>query len=361
MSEPSENATNKPISWMLYGATGYTGPLILEEALKRGHRPVIAGRNEAKLIPLAERYDLEYAVFPLDDVNVVADAIADMEIVYHAAGPFIHTSEPMIRACLATHTHYLDLTGEVDVLEQSYTYDDVARKNGILIMSGAGFDVIPTDCLAKYVADQLPGATSLEIGIWGLSGMSAGTAKSAVEMARFGVRVRRNGQLVSVPIGQGAKRVTFNAGERATMPFPWGDLASAYRTTGIPDITTRFMTPPPLIAAARLTGPLAQVTLGSDGVRRALSGVAERLFQGPSAEAREQGRSYLWAQAQRDSARVEAWMETCEPYQFTALAAVRAVERVADLQPVGALTPALTFGADFPLDICQTRRFDRLP
>ena len=104
--------------WMIYGATGYTGQLVVEEAVRRGHRPIIAGRNPDKLDVIADKYDLDYVAFRLDDENTIAEAIADADIVYHAAGPFIHTAEPMIRACLATKTDYLDITGEIDVFER---------------------------------------------------------------------------------------------------------------------------------------------------------------------------------------------------------------------------------------------------
>ncbi|MEO1644032.1 MAG: NAD(P)H-binding protein, partial [Chloroflexota bacterium] len=111
------------MAWMIYGATGYTGQLVVAEAVARGHRPLLAGRNPEKLATLADTYDLDFVAFQLNDPTVIAEAIADMDVVYHAAGPFVYTSEPMIRACLATHTHYLDITGEIDVFEQTFRYD----------------------------------------------------------------------------------------------------------------------------------------------------------------------------------------------------------------------------------------------
>src|SRR5687768_15065969 len=153
------------MDWMIYGATGYTGALLVEEAVRRGHKPILAGRNPDKLEVLADTYNLEYMAFRLDDVSIIAEAIAEMELVFHAAGPFIYSSEPMVRACLATKTNYLDITGEIEVFERNFSYDDTARKNGIALISGAGFDVVPSDCLAVQVAQQVRGASLLETAI----------------------------------------------------------------------------------------------------------------------------------------------------------------------------------------------------
>jgi len=117
-----------------------------------------------------------------------------MDLVYHVAGPFIHTSDPMIRACLATNTHYVDITGELPVFENTFRYDAAARSNGIALVSGVGFDVIPTNCMAQYVAQQITGATHLEIGMDLSLVMTAetvsGTAKWSVGKSRIGCGYR---------------------------------------------------------------------------------------------------------------------------------------------------------------------------
>jgi short subunit dehydrogenase-like uncharacterized protein len=348
--------------WMLYGATGYTGPLIAEEAVKRGHRPLLAGRSVEKLAALSERLDLDYVVFPLDDVNIIAEAIAEIDVVLHAAGPFLLTSEPMALACLATKTHYLDLAGEIDVYERIFAFDDAARKTGIALIPGVGFDVIPSDCLANHVARKVPGATHLETAVLAIHRFSAGTAKSFVEMLPLsGGRIRRDGKLQAHPIGGLTKRVRFSIGEMSALSVPWGDIAAAYRSTGIPDITSYMGLPAWLIPVAKFSAPFGQWLFRSKLARRVVNQMLDIVIRGPDEHYRERTRSYVWACAyDRAGNRAEAWLDTLEAYRFTAVMAVRSIEQMAVLNLRGALTPAQAFGVDFVLEAADTRRFDSL-
>lgn len=349
-------------NWMIYGAYGYSGRLVAEQALKRGHRPLLAGRSPDKLAAAANRLGLPYKAFPLTDLDMAVEALKEVDLVFHAAGPFIHTSNPMLRACLLSGTHYVDITGEYPVFENTFAYDEAARQAGVAFISGVGFDVVPSDCLAKYVADALPGATTLEIAISSLSSMSAGTAKSGMELVADGGRIRRNGSLAPYPAGLGSKPVRFPHGTFRAMPIPWGDLSTAYRSTGIPNITTYMVVSPLLAGAARVLAPLGQVALSAGLARRAVGALMGAVMRGPSESQRSSNRAYVWARAAADDGRSrEAWLETAEPYRFTALAGVRVVERLLADPPTGALTPAQAFGADFMLEIDETRRYDSLP
>jgi short subunit dehydrogenase-like uncharacterized protein len=354
--------------WLIYGATGYTGQLVAEAAVRRGHRPLLAGRSAERLRPLAERLNLDYAALPLEDAGGLAKLVSGVQAVYHAAGPFAITSEPMLRACLAAGAHYLDITGEIGVYQQVFSHSPAAVEKGIALLPGVGFDVIPSDCLLKYVADQLPDATALIVAIDGIgpsggSSASAGTLKSGLEiLAHTGSVVRRNGQLVRHPLGAGVKQFRFPHGQRAAMPFPWGDVEMAWRSTGVPNITAYLGFPPGQMRAARLGGGLATLLLKSSALRRFIGRQIDRQVTGPSEHAREQGRSYLYAQARNERGDTrEAWLETPEAYRFTAEVAPLVVERVLDGGLRGALTPSLAFGADFPLAVAGTRRWDTLP
>ncbi len=355
---------------MLYGAYGFTGRLLVAEAVRRGHRPVLAGRNAAKLATLGAQYDLDWLALDLDYAERLNKTVERFKLVFHAAGPFIHTSEPMIRACLVGKTHYVDITGEIPVYENTFAHHAEAEARGVALLSGAGYDIVPSDCLARYVADQLPGATRLETAVVALSNVTSGTVKSGlVNMHDYlgGSLTRRDGRLTPLPLGAGRRKVRFSDGrERTVTPFPWGDLVTAYHTTGIPTITSYLALPP--VPGLRLFGGPASRVLGLPVVQRLAARAATLTFEGPDEEAMRKGRTYLWARAAADDGRAaEAWLETGEVYRFTAMAGVRVVERLLAARTrgapalSGALTPAGAFGADFVLDIEGVRRFDALP
>ncbi|MBL8848885.1 MAG: saccharopine dehydrogenase NADP-binding domain-containing protein, partial [Planctomycetaceae bacterium] len=182
---------------LIYGATGYTGQLIAERAVATGLRPVLAARNRAALLPLAERLGLEARVFDLGRPAAVAEGIRGAAVVLHTAGPFSATSRPMADACLQSGAHYLDITGEVGVFESLAARHAEAQAAGVMLLPGVGFDVVPSDCLAFHVKQRLPGATGLRLSIGGLGGgISRGTAKTMMEAAGFGALVRRGGRIV---------------------------------------------------------------------------------------------------------------------------------------------------------------------
>ena len=349
-------------NWMIYGAYGYTGQLVAAAALRRGHRPLLAGRSARRLVPLAERLGLDSVVVELDDTSALTRAVAQVDLVFHAAGPFMHTSDPMIRACLAAGTNYVDITGEIPVFQHTFAHDRAAIQRGIVLISGVGFDVVATDCLAEYVASQVPAAVKLEIAIAALNRASAGTAKTMLEIFPQGGWRRQGGELVSYRWGKGARQVSFPHGERTVVPIPWGDLATAFQTTGIPNITTCMAFPRSTIRLLRWMALPGQKVLAVKAVRRLFQKWVERSISGPDAETRRKGRSYVWARATDEAGNeAQAWLETLEVYRFTAIGGVRCVERVLAERPQGALTPALALGADFVLEIEGTRRFDTLP
>ena len=354
-------------SWLIYGANGYTGRLLVEEALKRGLRPVLAGRNLAKVEEVARPYGLEARAVDLHDAPALRELVRGHALVLHAAGPFRETSAPMVEACIAERASYLDITGEIGVFASVFTRDAAARAAGIALLPGVGFDVVPTDCLARFVAERAPGATDLEIAIAALGSLSTGTAKSMLAGAGEGGFVRREGRLVNWPFGRGARTVRFSDRERWVVPIPWGDLETAFHTTRIPNITTLAAVPkrlartlavswPALWAGTPLTAAALRVGTLHDAATRYI----ERRFPGPDAAQRAAGRSFIWARASGGGVSAEAWLETPEGYSLTAVTGLNAVERVLAERPVGALTPALAFGADFILQAPGTRRLEAI-
>jgi len=349
-------------NWMIYGAYGFTGQLVVEEAIRRGHRPILAGRSAFKVTSLAEKHGLQPAIVNLENHTELVKALQGVELVFHAAGPFQFTSDPMLQACLESRVNYMDITGELPVFQNTFTHHAKAQQVGVALISGAGFDVIPSDCLAKHVADQLPAAVELQIGVAATSRPSAGTAKSSIEMLPRGSLRRERGRLVPQSLGEEGKKIRFSHRELEALPISWGDLETAYRSTGIPTITTYMAYPSHLVNTVRKYGKTVQQLARFRLLRRVAKRIAERYFKGPSAEMRRNNRSYLWAMVKDAGGnQAQAWLETIETYQLTAVAGVRCVERLLAEGPVGALTPAQAFGADFIMEIEGSKRFDILP
>jgi short subunit dehydrogenase-like uncharacterized protein len=346
---------------MIYGASGYTGQLIAELAKSRGHAPILAGRSEEKLRPLAGRLGLPTRSFPLEKPD-----LAGVDLVLHCAGPFSQTSRQMVDACLLSRAHYLDVTGEVEVFEAVLARDAEAKERGIVLLPGTGFDVVPSDCLAALLKAKLPGATSLELAFATRGRSSPGTLKTSLEGAARGGLVRRGGRLVKVPHAWLVREIPFADKPRTAMSIPWGDVATAYRSTGIPDITVFMAANPSVIRAARLmryTAPL----LGLAPVQRFLQARIEGTVKGPDAGERARGSAQFWGRvsnapasgasrlatpakpAPPDCGRsVEMTMQIGEGYTLTAEAALACALRVrAGAVRPGAYTPSLAFGADF--------------
>lgn len=351
---PDENDT----TWMLYGANGYTGRLLAEGAARRGMRPVLAGRDERRVAAVAGRLGLESRAFALESAAAVARHLDGVDLVLLAAGPFSATSRAVVDACLGRGVHYVDITGEIGVFEAVFARDAEARERGSVLLPGAGFDVVPSDCLAASLKEALPEAETLELAFWSSEGPSAGTAKTAIENLPKGGAARVGGRIVRVPPGWRTRRVPFRDRERTAVSIPWGDVATAYRSTAIPNITVYMAMPPAQVARLRWLRRLGPL-LGLAPVQGALKWLAGRYVAGPTEAARETARTQLWGRAETAAGRaVEGTLETPEGYALTALAALEVVSRVrSGAVGPGAWTPAQAFGAGFvsELDGCDLR------
>jgi short subunit dehydrogenase-like uncharacterized protein len=296
---------------------------------------------------MASRLGLEARVFDLDSPDSVRDGIKGARLVLHCAGPYSRTSRPMVDACLRGGAHYLDITGEFAVLEAVLSRDAEARARAVVLLPAVGFDVVPTDCMAKTLAEALPGAMRLELAFSSGARASPGTAKSAVEGLHLGARVRENGVIVTLPAPK-TREIPFAGGARFCMSIPWGDLVTAYHSTKIPSITVYAEVERKVIRAAPLLRYLAPV-LKMPSVVRFLQGAVEKRAKGPTAEQRRTHRTSIWGRVEGTAgAIVEGHLEIPEGYAFTAISAVASAERVlgGDVQP-GATTPSLAFGANF--------------
>jgi short subunit dehydrogenase-like uncharacterized protein len=341
---------------LVYGASGYTGELIAELAKERGVAPILAGRSENKVRPLAERLGMPMRTFSLDDPSEVDRGLADVDVVIHAAGPFSQTSKPMVDACLRTKTHYLDITGEVDVFEACAARDAEAQKAGVMLMPGTGFDVVPSDCLAKHVADRLPGATHLVLAIATIGGRpSHGTAATMVEGLDRPNLVRKDGELSPVRAGKLKRTFDFGQGPKATLAIPWGDVSTAYRSTKIPNIEVYMALPKGAMMGASVLG-FAGKAIGSGAKRMIKARIAEG---GPSKEERKTAFNVLIGEVSRGEERRRTRLRVGEGYELTAAASLAIADRVlAGGAEPGYRTPAMLLGADFILQFEGAERTD---
>jgi saccharopine dehydrogenase (NAD+, L-lysine-forming) len=330
------------VTWLLYGANGYTGTLIARLAVARGERPVLAGRSAPKVAALADELGLEHRVFGLAEPDGVRQGLAGVTAVAHCAGPFSVTAGPMARACVNAGLHYVDITGEIEVFEELHGLHDRARAAGSVLLPGAGFDVVPTDCLAAMLSEALPGASRLDLAFLAGGGPSPGTAKTAVEGMRDGGKARIDGVIKSVPFGWRTIRAEFPSGPRTVTSVPWGDVSTAYYSTGIRDITTYTAVPAAAVRANQLLGMHRLLRFGP-AVQLAQA-VAGRRVSGPDEQRRARTRSEVWGRASADGERsVHAAMSMPNPYDVTADSVVRVMTRLSSVAP-GTHTPSTAFG-----------------
>lgn len=319
---------------MVYGANGYSGSLLARLAASRGERPVLAGRSAA-VAGLAGELGLPHRSFPL----AVPD-LTGVTAVVNCAGPFAATARPLVEACLAAGVHYLDITGELDVFDWMFAQSSRAVIAGVVLLTGAGFDVVPTDCLAAMLVEALPGAVALELAFDAPGGLSRGTARTSLGEAASGGRRRVGGKLVATPFGTPSRKVPFPSGERKVGATRWGDLVTAYHSTGVPDITVYMRLPrsaaSPLVRLLRFR-PLREAA-------RALIPAG-----GPSTSRRAGTGCEVWGQVTDATGNTRtATLTGPNAYALTADASLRAVQRVVagDVTP-GTHTPSTGLGAGF--------------
>lgn len=345
---------------LVYGANGYTGTLIAELARSSDLTPVLAGRNAQTIAALAERLGFEHRVFGLDGPSTVDACLEGIAVVLHCAGPFSRTAAPMVDACLRMGVHYLDVTGEVAVFEALMGRASEARAAKVMLLPGVGFDVVPSDCLAVHTARRIAQPTRLRIAILGLgASMSHGTATTMVEGLSNGSWVRRGGKLTRIAPGSLTRKFDFGRGPRITMAVPWGDLATAYHSTGIPDIETYFSINRGMLWGARTMGRLPWL-LGSAPVQRFMKARVDARPAGPTADERDKGKSIFVVEVENAAGqRAVSRLETGNGYSLTAMAALHIAKRVLEGDaPIGFQTPATAYGPDLILEIPGTKRED---
>lgn len=344
-------------TFLIYGANGYTGELITRFAAERDLKPILAGRNAIKIEELAKKHHLEYRVFSLDETDRLDAALQEVDMVLHCAGPFSLTSRPMVEACLRSKKHYTDITGEIAVFESMAALDQKAKDAEIMIMPGVGFDVVPSDCLARHLKDRLPSATHLSLAFYGMGRLSHGTQATMTMNVGKGGAIRKDGKITSVPAAWKEREIDFGEVTKTGVTIPWGDVATAFYSTGIPNIEVYTVVPPSnlkMMKMSRYLGWLLATKPLQDYLQSKIPA------GGPSDAERAKGKTLLWGEARDlNGNKVESRLQCPEGYTTTALAALNITEKIlaGNFQP-GYQTPAKAYGPNLILEIEGSRLED---
>ncbi|HEY0679827.1 MAG TPA: saccharopine dehydrogenase NADP-binding domain-containing protein [Chitinophagaceae bacterium] len=345
-------------SFLLYGANGYTGELIARFASQYGLSPVLAGRRKEVIEPIAHKLGFPYKIFDLNDSAALENTLADFKLVLNAAGPFQHTAKQMVEACLKTRTHYIDINGDIAVFEMLKKYDEAAKTHGIMILPGAGFDVVPTDCLALFLKNKLKDAVHLKLAFATLGGaISHGTATTMVSKLGEGGAVRSNGKIVKAALGNKGMWLDFGEKRLFVMSIPWGDISTAHFTTGIPNIEVYVGIKPSVYRALKLQ-PAFNWLLRTTFVRSFIKKKIDRRAPGPTDEQRTNAKALIWGQVTDNKGeKISARMSCPDGYTLTMLASLVISKKILDGNyKAGYQTPASAYGEDLILEIPGVKR-----
>jgi short subunit dehydrogenase-like uncharacterized protein len=325
--------------FLLYGANGYTGKLIAKLASTYNLQPILAGRAEANIKPLADELQLPYRIVDLDNASQLENALSEVKLVLHAAGPYAYTAKQMIEACLKTGVHYIDINGDIAVFEMLKKYDAAAKGKNIMVMPGVGFDVVPTDCIALQLKNKMPDASNLKLAFASVGGgLSHGTAITMASKIGEGGAARENGKIVRKPLGQKGIWVDFGQKKLFAMTIPWGDVSTAYTTTGIPNIETYTGMAPKVYRMLKLQWAFNWL-LRTEFVRNIIRRKIKAKPAGPS-----------------DEQRLTAAIGCLNGYALTAHSSLLISQKILEGNfKIGYQTPAGCYGENLVMEIPKTK------
>ena len=345
---------------ILYGSYGYTGNLIAQECRSKNLDVILSGRNAEALQKQSERMNYPYEVVDIQDSVALKKLLAKGKIVIHCGGPFQYTAKAMANACIETKTHYTDITGEATVFEMLSKLDDKGKQAGITIMPGTGFDVVPSDCLALHLKNRLPSATHLQLAFASTGGgFSRGTSKTMIEGLGYGSVIRREGKLTTIPTGSLTKEIDYGPFKIPSLNIPWGDISTAWRSTGIPNIEVYIGSNEKQITYAKRSNYINWL-LRLRWVKDYMLKKIDKKPAGPSNEKRTKGRMYLWGKVWDDVGKESSSrLETIDGYTLTAKASVLIAEKILNGNfKTGYQTPAMAYGAELIMEFPLTKRED---
>ncbi|MDQ3759346.1 MAG: saccharopine dehydrogenase NADP-binding domain-containing protein [Actinomycetota bacterium] len=348
---------------VLFGATGYTGDLTARAMVKRGMRPVLAGRRREALEALAaELGGLEIAVADVSEPASIRSRLERGDTLVTTVGPFARWGDAALDAAIDAGAHYIDSTGEPPFVRKVFEKGGPrAERSGTIAMTAMAYDWVPGNLTGGLALAEAEGAAAVRIGYFitggGMGGMSGGTRASLMGTLTEPSFQFRAGSLVTE---RGAKKLhsfTADGRRREGVSVGTSEAFSLPRVyPGLRDVEVYlgwFGRQSRAVQAFSLAG--AGVTK-IPGVRAATGRGVERLVKtstgGPDEEARTGGGSIFVAEALNGGGDIVARVQTegVSGYEFSGLMLAWAAEETAagkaSQAGSGARGPIEAFGLD---------------
>lgn len=334
---------------LIYGAGGYTGQLMVREAMQSGISPIIAGRQNKRLETLAAELSLETRVFTINEAEL---NLNDVKVLLNCAGPFSATAETLAKACLNQGIHYLDITGEIAVFQTLHQMHALAQEKGIILLPGVGFDIVPTDCLAAMLKDKLSDAHTINLAFSFATLPSVGTAITSVEAMGKGGFIRENHQLKAVKNGHVFRQIPFATGKEWAVSIPWGDVYTSGVSTGVANGLVYTALPKAIIYIMKASNPIKKL-FDTSIVQKILKGLVRKILKhGPDDNARNNQRCQFWGEAINANKTIEMTLSAPNVYTLTVLAGIKIAKYCLNYQGQGGYyTPSTLLGKDFIKEI----------
>jgi short subunit dehydrogenase-like uncharacterized protein len=346
----------KPV--VVFGATGYTGKLIVPALLAIGVTDVIlGGRDAERLRRLADQYGgLQTRVADVDRPETLSALLDGAHVVIDAVGPFLRFGEPVVRAAIARGVHFLDITAEQSYMTRILeTYDRAAREKGVVVINAQGLEFAAGICAASLLAESDPSIETIDIFTRvDNHGWSRGSAKSSLDAIFQPQLVRRDGQVAARgawPLPRGVAMPDRNRREYA-IPFPGAEALHFGRAhPQVRHVTNSLIMPTPQAVAAMgivsLT-PLLKLLL-RPGLVATLRRRIDSGPEGPSADARHAQTFNILARGVTRSGALKGVMVSgADAYGATAIISALGAKLLVDGDPrtVGVVSTPDAFGAD---------------
>ena len=240
---------------------------------------------------------------------------------------------------------HIDITGEIEVFRYCKSLHQDALNAGVIFCPGVGFDVIPTDCIAMALNEVLPNADELILGFESTAKkMSPGTMATSIESLGFGGKIRKDGKIKKVPLAYRSAELNFGNGRKNMATIPWGDVATAYYSTKIPNISVYIPMEKKQIKSMKRYN-FFSFLLRTKFVINFLKNRVKAKIKGPSSDERSESKMYVWGRIKKDHKVYEGKLITKNGYEVTADGSLEVINFVQnnEINP-GYYTPSLLCG-----------------